>query len=94
MLPLFLFFLFSKQLISFIVLIAQPSSAPGSPDYIATYTEEWREVFIISAEVYVFGAIVYLILASGEKQWWADGVQRRRRREKHATAIKYKSINN
>ena len=26
----------------------------------------------------MFGAIVYLILASGEKQWWADGVQRRR----------------
>ena len=34
-------------------------------------------MFIISAEVYVFGAIVYLILASGEKQWWADGVRKK-----------------
>ena len=23
----------------------------------------------------MFGAIAYLILASGEKQWWADGVE-------------------
>ena len=39
------------------------------------YKDEWREVFLITAEVYVFGAIMYLILASGEKQWWADGVE-------------------
>jgi len=32
-------------------------------------------VFIIAAEIYVFGAIAYLILGSGEKQWWADGVE-------------------
>ena len=32
-------------------------------------------MFIISAEVYIFGAIIFLILASGEKQWWADGVK-------------------
>ena len=76
----------------FILSIAQPSSAPGSPDYIATYTEEWREVFIISAEVYVFGAIVYLILASGEKQWWADGVQRRRGEQSDVKDTKYKSV--
>jgi len=25
--------------------------------------------------VYVFGTIVYLLLGSGEKQWWADGVE-------------------
>ena len=39
------------------------------------YKDEWREVFLICAEVYVFGAIIYLILARGEKQWWADGVE-------------------
>jgi hypothetical protein len=30
-------------------------------------------VFIISAELYAFGAIVYLILGSGQKQYWSDG---------------------
>ena len=30
-------------------------------------------VFIIAAEIYVFGAVVYLLLASGKKQPWADG---------------------
>ena len=30
-------------------------------------------VFIIAAEVYAFGAAVYLLLASGKKQPWADG---------------------
>ena len=35
---------------------------------------EWCEVFVIAAEVYLFGACIYLILADGKKQWWADGV--------------------
>ena len=39
------------------------------------YKNEWRNVFLISAEVYLFGAIIYLILGRGEKQWWADGVE-------------------
>ena len=30
-------------------------------------------VFIIAAEVYAFGAAVFLLLASGKKQPWADG---------------------
>ena len=29
---------------------------------------------MISAELYVFGTLVYLILASGKEQWWANGV--------------------
>ena len=53
----------------------QPSSAPGSQAYVDTFKEEWREVFLISAEIYIFGALVFLILASGQKQWWADGVK-------------------
>ena len=28
---------------------------------------------MISAELYAFGAIIYLLLGSGEKQYWADG---------------------
>lgn len=38
------------------------------------YKSEWRQVFILAAEIYVFGAFIYLILASGEKQWWANGI--------------------
>jgi len=30
-------------------------------------------VFIIAAEIYIFGALVYIILGSGKKQPWADG---------------------
>ena len=30
-------------------------------------------MFIISVELYAFGSIIYLFLASGRKQYWADG---------------------
>ena len=30
-------------------------------------------IFIISAELHAFGAIVYLLLGSGQKQYWSDG---------------------
>ena len=53
--------------------IIQPSAPNGSPAYYATYRDEWREVFLISAEIYVFGILTYLILGSGKKQPWADG---------------------
>ncbi len=32
---------------------------------------EWQTVFFLSAAIYVFGAIVFLILAKGEIQDWA-----------------------
>ena len=51
---------------------------PEGSDQRHIYQTEWREVFIIAAEVYIFGALVYLILAEGTKQWWADGVKRAR----------------
>lgn len=35
--------------------------------------EEWRTVFLITAAVYALGALLYGLLASGEKQDWADG---------------------
>jgi len=35
--------------------------------------EEWRTVFLITAGVYAMGALLYGILASGDKQDWADG---------------------
>ena len=53
----------------------QPNAPKGSRAYLDGYRDEWREVFIITAEIYVFGALVFLILASGEKQPWADGPQ-------------------
>jgi hypothetical protein len=37
-------------------------------------THKWQSVFYIAAVAYVFGIGFYLIFASGEKQWWADGV--------------------
>ena len=51
----------------------QPSAAKGTDAYLETYRDEWREVFIISAEIYVFGLVMYLILASGKEQYWANG---------------------
>jgi ACS family sodium-dependent inorganic phosphate cotransporter-like MFS transporter 5 len=42
------------------------------------YQDEWREVFLIAAEIYLFGCAVYVILGDGEKQWWADGVTKRK----------------
>ena len=52
----------------------QPTAPKGSEAYRVAYQDEWREVFMISAEIYVFGIIIYNLLASGEKQYWADGV--------------------
>ncbi len=49
----------------------QPNYPKTSPQYTDTYRDEWREVFIISAEVYIFGALIFLILASGTVQPWA-----------------------
>ena len=43
-----------------------------SDEYLNTYQEEWREVFIIAAEVYFFGTLIYILLGSGKKQPWAD----------------------
>ena len=51
----------------------QPNAPEGSEAYLNGYRDEWREVFIIAAEIYIFGAIVYIILASGKKQPWANG---------------------
>ena len=39
-------------------------------------------MFIISAEIYIFGAVVFLILASGEKQPWADPKHSEEKKEK------------
>ena len=53
------------------LLPTQPSSPRCSPEYIATLQEEWRQVFIVAAEVYIAGAILYIILGSGKVQPWA-----------------------
>ena len=51
-------------------------------DYQSMYKEEWREVFIIAAEIYLFGAVVYLILGEGKRQWWAGGSKGIERKKK------------
>ena len=37
--------------------------------------EQWQIVFFTAAGIYVFGVLVYICMASGEKQPWADGVR-------------------
>ena len=32
------------------------------------YREEWKEVVILVAEIYAFGAFVYIILGEGRRQ--------------------------
>ena len=59
-------------------LSLQPASPKGSSGYLLGYRDEWREVFMVSAEIYIFGIIVYLLLGSGEKQYWADGIKSQR----------------
>lgn len=52
--------------------ILQPHDTPKcSPQYISILRDEWRQVFIIAAEVYVAGTILYAILGSGKTQFWA-----------------------
>ena len=36
------------------------------------YASEWRIVFYIAGMIYIFGAIAYCFLSSGEKQSWAE----------------------
>eukprot|EP00118_Oscarella_pearsei_P006531 m.29645 g.29645 ORF g.29645 m.29645 type:complete len:491 (+) comp31204_c0_seq3:156-1628(+) len=38
---------------------------------------EWRNVFYLCAEINMFGVLIYLILASGRLQWWANGVTKK-----------------
>eukprot|EP00118_Oscarella_pearsei_P029123 m.3724 g.3724 ORF g.3724 m.3724 type:complete len:483 (+) comp9729_c0_seq1:143-1591(+) len=35
--------------------------------------EQWRSVFYLAAEIQIFGALIFIILSSGEEQWWANG---------------------
>ena len=59
-------------------IFTQPAIEPcgnscEDPFTIDIYRQEWTLVFIIATEIYVFGAITYIILESGKKQPWADG---------------------
>ena len=38
---------------------------------VSVLRDQWRVVFIIAAELYLAGAIIYSVLASGEVQSWA-----------------------
>ena len=53
------------------IFFAQPSDPECSHGYINTLRDEWRQVFILAAEIYVAGALIYIILASGKVQPWA-----------------------
>jgi len=45
--------------------------AVGAMTSQATLTE-WQSVFYLAAAVYAFGAVVYLLFGSGNRQSWAD----------------------
>jgi ACS family sodium-dependent inorganic phosphate cotransporter-like MFS transporter 5 len=45
--------------------------ASATPPDIELLREQWRQVFIITAEVYAFGIIVFLVVGSAELQPWA-----------------------
>ena len=40
---------------------------------------EKNGVFILGSEIYIFGALTFLILATGERQWWARKSKEERR---------------
>lgn len=42
-----------------------------------TLQHDWQTVFFTGAGIYVAGVLVYVVLASGEKQPWADGNRRK-----------------
>ena len=48
-----------------------PSHTSQTPPDIDVLREQWREVFIIAAEVNVFGLIVFLVTGSAKLQSWA-----------------------
>lgn len=41
-------------------------------EHISQSAAEWRIVFIIAGAVYLIGAVIYGLYASGEKQSWAE----------------------
>ena len=72
----------------------QPNAPKNSKAYLNGFTDEWREVLIIGAEVYIFGALVYLILASGKKQPWAGGLEKGVKEQENSGFKKPRSLCN
>ena len=56
---------------------------------VSVLRDQWRVVFIIAAEMYLAGAIVYSVLASGEVQPWAieDGKNSSRRTKANSVML-------
>ena len=48
----------------------RPSHTPQTPPDIDVLREQWREVFIITAEVNVFSLIVFMVTGSAKLQLW------------------------
>ena len=48
-----------------------PHTLPQPLSEVSVLRDQWRVVFIIAAELYLAGAIIYSVLASGEVQSWA-----------------------
>jgi len=57
--------------VAIISAIAAPLAACAFTSQQPTRSQ-WQKVFYLTAGVYAFGAIVYLIFGSGDRQSWAD----------------------
>ncbi len=51
-------------------------------------------MFILSAEIYIFGMLIYLILGSGQEQPWAQGKPTKQSPETLAPEDRGKSVEN
>jgi len=54
-----------------IASIAAPHAVGALTSHRSTRSE-WQNVFFLSAAVYAVGAVIYVILGSGNRQSWAD----------------------
>ena len=54
-----------------ISLPPQSNDPRCSHGYISTMREEWMQVFIVTAEIYVAGTLIYIIWGAGNPQPWA-----------------------
>ena len=55
---------------------------------VSVLQDQWRVVFIIAAEMYLAGAIIYSVLASGEVQPWATDDGENSSRQTKANSVR------
>eukprot|EP00054_Salpingoeca_dolichothecata_P009968 m.56136 g.56136 ORF g.56136 m.56136 type:complete len:506 (+) comp18714_c0_seq2:100-1617(+) len=68
-----------------------PSDKPVPHDYkpckVSDARSQWRFVFWISAGIFMFGTIFFLVTSSGKVQWWNDGEAARPSKKKKRLTV-------